>query len=99
MARARLFWRILGATATAVPASSLYVLYKYRPRGSHELEYHERYGGADPAPTNFIERWLLNLGGSTMVTLMGFASRMSMHYIHQIDLVDEAKLHALIRSE
>ena len=97
--RFRYFWHALGATATAIPAASVYVLFKYRPRGSHDLEYHEKCGGADPTPSNFLERWLYDAGGSTMVTLIGFLSRFVMQSIHQIDVIDDEKLHSLIRSE
>lgn len=92
-------WHVIGATATALPAASVYTLYKYRPRGSYDLAYHEKWGGADPAPSNVVERALYEVGGAAMVTLIGFLSRSIMHCIHQIDIVDEHKLHALIRSE
>lgn len=98
MSRFRIRHAIAGV-ATILPAGCVYVHYKYRPRGSFDREYHEQFGGADPTPTNVVERALLNIGSSITITLIGVLSRFVMHNIHQIDIVDDAKLHELIRSE
>lgn len=56
--RGKLFRRVLFGTTVATVGASFYVGYKYRPRSSKDVDFHEKMRGNDRAPDNAIEKAL-----------------------------------------
>lgn len=56
--RWKLFKRVLLGTTVVTVGSSFYVGYKYRPRSSQDVDFHEKMRGNDRAPDNAIEKAL-----------------------------------------